>query len=168
MLAPAHYAAGLATGTLAWKLSGSPSVGIATAAASHIALDTIFDEFWEWKDMGDYAVMGMMLFPLVLIAGATSYGYFKWAGWWPVIFGASGIAPDVIDFIVKQITAKLGLYVKRYLKKLYGWEIFPCHYQSPLYWGQLNGMLSFNETASLEWILGLAGVLATYLVLKVL
>lgn len=163
MLPPAHYAAGMAIGTIAWKITGSPLAGAGTAMASHLALDTIWDEFWEWQE-GDYQVMGMMLFPLVLLLGCLSY----WAGWWPVVFGAFGIAPDVIDLAIKWLSAKLGLYVKRHLNKLLGWEIFPCHYQSPLYWGQLGGMLSFNETASLEWILGLAGMLGTYLALKVL
>jgi hypothetical protein len=44
MLPPAHYAIGLATGTLTHKLTGNAPAGLAVAAASHLALDTLFDE----------------------------------------------------------------------------------------------------------------------------
>jgi hypothetical protein len=167
MLPPAHYAIGMAAGTLAYKLTGNIPVSVGLAAATHLPLDWIWDEFWDWKSLAEYMIMGIFVFPLILLIGITSFGYSQMLGPWPIIFGLAGIAPDVIDLVVKQTTKRLGLYVNRYGNRLYGWEVFPCHYQSPLYWGQLNGMLSLEETAGMEWLLGIAGIIATYLVTRI-
>lgn len=178
MLPPAHYAAGLASGLAVSKATGSPGLGLAAAALTHLPLDYLVDEYWDWQD-NDRLDMAKLLSPLGVVAvlltlwlalrsgtwpvAWTGHGL----GWWPLLWGLGGLLPDIIDAGVKWLTAKMGWGVVRYGQHLMGIELFPCHYYCPWYWGQaFPKMLTFYGTIVAEYAVAVPAFLAIWLAMK--
>jgi len=170
MLPPAHYTAGLAAGLAVNKATGSPGLGVVAAVSTHLLLDWLFDEYWDWGP-GDRWVMAQVLTPIGLTALATTLWLslrggswpVVWTdgiglGWWPLIWGLSGLASDIIDAPLRWLTAKMGW--RRPFRSEAGIELFPCHYYSPWYWGQAwPNMLTFFGTAVAEYAVAIPSFL---------
>jgi len=157
MLPPAHYAAGLAAGLAVNKATGLPGLGLAAAASTHLLLDWLADEYWAWQP-GEHLDMVKLLSPLIATAAILTLWL---GGWWPLWWGLAGLAMDVIDTPVKWLTRKIGWW--RPNRSEAGIELFPCHYYSPIYWGQAwHRMLTFIGTVVAEYALAVPAFLAIY------
>lgn len=177
MLPPAHYAAGLAAGLATAKATGSPGLGLAAAALTHLPLDYLVDEYWDWQP-GEQQDMVLLTLPLgatlAILTAWLGLGGGTWPipwagcglGWWPLLWGVGGLLPDIIDAAVKWMTAKIGWGVERYGQQLRGIELFPCHYYSPWYWGQAwPRMLTFYGTLAAEYAVAVPALLAIWLMM---
>ncbi|GEM_PF-5642746 len=176
MLPPAHYAAGLAAGLATHKLTGSPVAGVVVAASTHLLLDYLVDEYWEWED-DDRLDMAKLLSPLgavaILLTLWLSLKGGSWPvpwtglglGWWPLAWGAGVLLADIVDTPLRWLTAKMGWRLKN--RSEAGIELFPCHYYSPWYFGQAcPRMLSFYGTIVSEYLVSVPALLAVWLMVK--
>lgn len=145
-----HFATSMTTGTVAWKLTGSPVVGGIVAVLTHIPADLLFNEFYEWGSQRAGAwLKRIQLFIMMIPAILLYYACYAELGFHQqILFGILGCLMDVDDVIAK----------------IFGMPIFPCHpgsvYYLPALWfnNWTPKMLKLHETAIWESILALVSV----------
>lgn len=150
-----HFATSMLTGTVAWKLTGSPVAGGITAILTHIPADLLFNEFYEWGSNRAGALakrlhLFLMLIPAVLLFYSCITELNAYHQMW---FGLLGVALDIDEVIAA----------------VFGLPVFPCHPGSVYYiparfWNNWEPkMLSLPMTAIWENIMAIVAVILVIL-----